>query len=203
MKTLVLFDFDGTITYKDSLIEFIMYAVGKSAFYFGMLRLSPMLVMYKLKLIHNQKAKEKMLSYFFKDISREDFNKIATQFALEQIDTIVRKKAIDKILWHQKEGHSVVMVSASIECWLRPWCEKYSIELIGTKLAFIDEKFSGMFEGKNCYGIEKENRVRQQYDLKEFDTIYAYGDSAGDKELLGLADKSFYKPFRTQSRSNR
>ncbi len=57
---------------------------------------------------------------------------------------------------------------------------------------------TGKFSTKNCYGIEKANRVQEVYNFDDYDHIYAYGDSRGDKELLELADESFYKPFRDE-----
>ena len=70
------------------------------------------------------------------------------------------------------------------------------MDLIATRLEIKDDLMTGKFLTKNCYGIEKVNRVKEAYNLDDYDCIYVYGDSRGDKELLELADKSFYKPFR-------
>ena len=117
---LALFDFDGTITTDDSLIKFIRFVVGDAKFILGMTVLSPMLITYKLKLIPNYKAKQMMLSYFFKGMSEEQFQTIAQEYSLKHIDTILRPKAMERIAWHKKQGHKIVIVSASIECWLKP-----------------------------------------------------------------------------------
>jgi HAD superfamily hydrolase (TIGR01490 family) len=193
---IALFDFDGTITTDDSLIKFIRFVVGDTKFVIGMAVLSPMLTAYKLKLIPNYKAKQYMLSYFFKGMSEEKFMKVAKEYSLKYIDTILRPKAMEKIAWHKEQGHKIVIVSASIECWLKPWCDKNDLDLIATKLQIKDGIVTGKFLAKNCYGIEKANRVQERYNLGGYDHIYAYGDSCGDKELLELADESFYKPFR-------
>jgi len=195
-KKLALFDFDGTITTKDTLIDFIQFAKGKKRFFIGMAMLSPMLIAYKLKLIKNYRAKEYMLSHFFKNITKDEFNKIAKEYSLNHIPNILREDAIKKIKWHKDRNHKLVIVSASIECWLKPWCDKNSIEIISTKLDFKNSKFTGKFATKNCYGKEKVNRIKSLYKLKDFNYIYAYGDSKGDKEMLSIANKSFYKPFR-------
>jgi len=196
LKKLALFDFDGTITTDDSLIKFIRFVIGDIKFVAGMAVMSPMLTAYKLKLIPNYKAKQYMLSYFFKGISEEKFVKVANEYSLKHIDTILRPKAMKKITWHKEQRHKVVIVSASIECWLKPWCDKNNLDLIATKIEVKDNIITGKFSTKNCYGIEKANRVQEQYNLNDYDHIYAYGDSRGDKELLELADESFYKPFR-------
>jgi len=193
---IALFDFDGTITTDDSLIKFIRFVVGDIKTLWGMICLSPMLIGYKLKFIPNYKAKQMMLSYFFKGVDEQQFKKVAEEYSLKQIDTILRPKAMKKIAWHKEQGHKVVIVSASIECWLKPWCDKNELDLIATKIEMHDGVVTGKLLTKNCYGIEKANRVSAEYNLNDYDYIYAYGDSRGDKELLALANESFYKPFR-------
>jgi phosphatidylglycerophosphatase C len=196
MKAIAFFDFDGTISTKDSLADFIQYAVGKLNYYVGLLVLSPMLMAYILKFIPNDLAKEKLLSYFFKGWNVKQFQVLAERYSLEQIDEIIRPKAIEKIRWHQNQGHQVVIVSASMDYWLRPWCGKNDLCLIATRLEVKDSKLTGRFATKNCYGLEKANRVKDTFELSLYEYIYVYGDSDGDKELLALADECFYKPFR-------
>jgi phosphatidylglycerophosphatase C len=193
---LTLFDFDGTITKKDSLVDFIQFAVGKPKYYIGLLKLSPMLLVFSLKLIPNYIAKEKLISYFFKNLIQSDFDKLAYTYSIGYLDQIVRPLAMEKIKWHQEQGHHVVIVSASMECWLKPWCNKNNLQLLATKLEVIDKKLTGKFLTKNCHGAEKVNQIKKSYNLSDYDYIYVYGDSSGDQEMLALADESFYKPFR-------
>lgn len=161
-----------------------------------MTRLSPMLMAYKLRLIPNYKAKEYTLSYFFNGMREEKFMQLANEYSLEHINAILRPKAMHKIAWHKAHGHTVVVVSASIECWLKPWCDENKLALIATKLEIKNGFVTGKLFKKNCYGIEKVNRLNELYDLSDYNYIYAYGDSYGDKELLALANEPFYKPFR-------
>lgn len=200
--SLALFDFDGTITTKDSLVDFIQYAVGKPAYWLGLLKLSPMLSAYTLKLIPNHIAKEKLIAYFFKGWNDVDFQKIADQYSLGMIDKIVRPAALQKITWHQTQGHKVVVVSASMENWLKKWCEQHDLELIATRLEIQTHKLTGQFATKNCYGIEKVNRIKEQHNLSNYRFIYAYGDSRGDKEMLDIAHQKFYKNFKSTSKQH-
>lgn len=195
MSTIAFFDFDGTITKDDSLLKFIRFVVGDARFVLGLFALSPVLVAYQFKLIPNYKAKQKMLSYFFKGMAKDEFFEVANEYSLVHIDKILRAKAMDKIKWHQEQNHTIVVVSASLECWLRPWCEKNGLELIATQLEIKEGMVTGNLRSKNCYGIEKANRIREQYDLARYEYIYAYGDSRGDREMLELADEKFYKIF--------
>ena len=192
---IVFFDFDGTLTTKDSLIDFVQYAVGKSSFYFGLISSIPMLAAYKLHFISNHAAKERFMSRFFKGWDGAYFQSIADKYSVEQIDRIIRPDAIEKVYWHKEHGHKVVVATASMEHWLKKWCEKYELDLIATRLEIQDGKLTGKFATKNCYGIEKVNRIRERYDLTDFNGIYAYGDSAGDKEMLSIANKQYYRSF--------
>jgi phosphatidylglycerophosphatase C len=106
---LALFDFDGTIIRVDSLIKFIRFVKGDLKTAWGIFILSPILVLYKLKIIPNYRAKQWLLSYFLKGMNEQDFLTISTEFSLHHIDSYVRPKAIERILWHKQQGHKVVV----------------------------------------------------------------------------------------------
>ncbi len=193
---LAIFDFDGTISNKDSMFDFIRFAVGQRSYYQGLLLLSPMLIAYVMGLLPNHIAKQKLLAYFFKGWDGNVFKQKASLYANQRLESIVRPGALQKIRWHQQKSHHVVVVTASMEYWLKPWCEKYNIDLIATKLEIKNNKLTGKWITKNCHGREKIKRLECQYQLIDYDYIYAYGDSLGDKPILNIANESYYKPFR-------
>ena len=194
-KGIAFFDFDGTITTRDTLLEFIKFAKGKRAFYSGFLYNIFYLIAYKIKLISNQEAKEKVLSYFFKDMDLIEFDKLSEAFSKKKLPSIIRHGAEKEIARLQQENFVVVIVSASPENWIRHWCKERNLILIASELEVINGKVSGKISGKNCHGEEKVRRILEKYVLKEYDEIYAYGDTKGDLPMLGLATKSFYQPF--------
>lgn len=194
-KVLAIFDFDGTITAKDTLFDFIKFYVGKQRLYMGILILSPILISFKLGIINNEKAKQILFSYFFKGKRASNFDAICQQYA-EYLPKILNQEAFGKIEWHQQQGHLVIIDSASIENWIAPWAKAMAInDVIGTKMEVMDGIITGQFDGKNCHGIEKVNRLVKRYPDYRSYTIYAYGDSNGDKELLSIADYPFYRKF--------
>ena len=109
---------------------------------------------------------------------------------------MIRKKAIEKILWHRNNGHKLVIVTASIDYWVEPWCRKIDIELISTKLQVKNNIITGLLLSKNCFGPEKVKRIKNKYQLSDYEYIYAYGNSKGDNEMLKIASEGFYKPFK-------
>jgi phosphatidylglycerophosphatase C len=195
-KRLVLFDFDGTITTKDTLLEFLFFYKGMMKVGLGLLILSPVLLAYAFKLLPNWKAKQLLLKYFIGNTDAKLFNASCREFADGKLPDLVRPKAIDMIMKHLRDGDTVVVVSASPENWVAPWCDKLGVNYLATQLDVKDNKITGDICGKNCYGPEKVSRVKSQYSLSGFDEIIAYGDSSGDREMLAIAHHNFYKPFR-------
>lgn len=196
MQKIAFFDFDGTITTKDTMLEVIKYQKGKAGFYTGFLLNAPTLISLKLKFISNQKAKETILKYFFSGTELNTFQLACDEFAIKVLPSLIRRGAIGEIDKLKKEGFVVVIVSASAENWLSEWCADNDIKLIGSRLEIKEGKVTGMLIGINCHGHEKTVRIKAEYNLSEYDEIYAYGDTGGDKPMMALATKSFYKPFR-------
>jgi HAD superfamily hydrolase (TIGR01490 family) len=194
-KQIAFFDFDGTITTKDTLLEFIKFSKGSLRFYIGFLLNSPWLVAYKLKLISNQVAKERILCFFFRKTPLSLFDQQCREFADQVIPALLRPKAMTEISQLQQQGIPVVIVSASPENWIRPWAASMQLELIATRLQITGNELTGKIEGRNCYGKEKVRRIEQLYSLSDFTDTYAYGDSSGDRPMLAVAKIAFYKPF--------
>jgi phosphatidylglycerophosphatase C len=195
-QQIAFFDFDGTITTKDTLLEFIKYSRGSFRFYAGFLLNSPWLVAYRLKVISNQKAKERIFKWFFRGCPLPAFQEQCQRFADAVIPELIRPKALEEIQKLQASGVTVVIVSASPENWIRPWADLRSIECLGTRLEVRDNALTGKIVQRNCHGEEKCARIRERFQLGEYTDIYAYGDTSGDKPMLALAAISFYKPFR-------
>lgn len=195
MKTLALFDFDGTITSEDTLFSFAKFYHGNLKFLLGLFVLSPILFLHLLHIIPNQRTKEIFLTWFFKKEDQDFFNQICINFA-KKIDTIVRPDALAELKMYLKQGSEIIVVTASPENWVKPWCTINGFSCIGTKLKISNKKITGKIDGLNCFGPEKENRIKSVLNLSQFDQIIAFGDSSGDIEMLNLAHKKFYKPFR-------
>jgi HAD superfamily hydrolase (TIGR01490 family) len=195
-KQLVLFDFDGTITSRDTLAEFMIFYRGKFKYLLGLAILSPIIAAYLFKLMPNWKSKQYFLTWFLKDENVDYFEKKCKEFSENYLPSLIRSSALESIRQYQRNGATVAVVSASAENWVKPWCDQHKIKCIGTRLEIKNKRLTGKIEGKNCHGPEKVCRVKENFTLNQFDEIIAYGDTAGDNEMLALAHQSHFKPFR-------
>jgi len=194
-KTIAAFDFDGTLTTKDSLLHFLLF---KSSPLKLLLRAVPSLyyvLMYSLKLMPNFVAKQALFSLFFRGMAITDFDRRCHLF-LTRLNGMVRPEAKEKIQWHQSMGHEVVIISASIENWIIPFAQQMGVDtVLATTIEVNSGVVTGKFLSKNCFGPEKAVRLLERFPDRENYILYAYGDSNGDRELLGMADHPFYRSF--------
>ncbi len=192
---LFLFDFDGTLTTKDTLFEFIKSSTNKPAYYAGLILFSPLFILMILGLLDNEKIKAKFLGYFFKGTSKEEMEKKGQQFVEQKLPALIRKNGIEYLRQAKKKGNHVALVSASLDIWLAPFALKENIQLICTKAGYDEGKYTTSFGSPNCKGAEKVRRVQEAIDVEGYGEIIAFGDSSGDKELLEFAHKGHYRYF--------
>lgn len=196
MKKIAAFDFDGTITRKDTLIEFLRFAGGNARLYTVFALYSPLLVLMKLKLYSNQKAKEKIFAHYFKGMPIEQFDNLCRRFFEQKGQSLIYTDAKTQIAKHKVQGNEVVVISASIENWVCHFADALRADkLLATQVEVQEGKLTGRFLTANCYGKEKVNRLLSVYPERNKYYFIAYGDSRGDKELLQFADESHYKQF--------
>ena len=187
MKQLFAFDFDGTLTTRDTLIAFIRYACGTPRFLLGFLLHAPLLVLMKLRLYSNGKAKQRLFSWFFRGMPLEAFDALCQSFASTHRH-LLRPETVCLLQQTLSEGAEVLVVSASIDNWVQPFFP--TVTVLGTQIEVIDGRLTGRFLTPNCYGQEKVRRILALYPDRSSYHLTAYGDSRGDRELLAFADEA-------------
>jgi phosphatidylglycerophosphatase C len=185
---LILFDFDGTLTTKDSLIDFLRFATSKRKFNKALTKYFFKLVAYKIRLYNGERLKKEILSFFFKGRSIEELQQLGRSYNRESVSSIIRNEIMEQLLQFQKGGHEICLVSASMDIWLKPFCEDLNIECICTEMEFISDVYSGIFATPNCNYEQKRIRVEEKYNLQDYDEVIAYGNSKGDFSLFEMAD---------------
>jgi phosphatidylglycerophosphatase C len=191
------FDFDGTLTRRETLLPFLLYTLGAVSVARHALVLAPTLAGYGLGLIRNDVAKERVLMRCLNGMSIDALRKTGGRFAAEVLPGLLREQAMQRYEWHKRQGHRCVVISASMEIYVRPWAIKAGFDdVIATRLETQEGgSISGKLSGANCYGIEKVRRLEELLGPRNAFTLYAYGDSRGDRELLSRADYAYYKNF--------
>ena len=195
MKHLVLLDFDGTITTKDTLLEVARFSTNFFTYYLKVALFIPIIILMKSKLISAQRGKELFLKLFFGHLKESNFNELCKDFAQNKVPGLTKSLAYAEIKKQVQASNRIVIVSASPENWIKPWTDALGIEVIATKLKFENDRLKGI-EGINCNGEEKVRRINELINLKEYDKVIAYGDTKGDLPMLALADEKHFKPFR-------
>ncbi|MGB9748165.1 MAG: HAD-IB family phosphatase, partial [Bacteroidales bacterium] len=125
----------------------------------------------------------------------EDFSSLCFSFNKDELNKLIYPAALASIEEYRKAGDRVLIITASAENWVKPWCDACQVECIGSKLETKDGKLTGRLLGKNCYGEEKVRRLLEVADPKMYDEFIVYGDSRGDYALGQIATRFFYRQF--------
>jgi HAD superfamily hydrolase (TIGR01490 family) len=198
------FDFDGTITTRDTLIDFILFCFGKKRVLSRVAAFVPSLAFYVLGIISNHAAKEKLFSLFFSGMDEKLYVDLCTRYSLSKINRILNPAVVKKIKWHESQGHLLVIVSASMEGWIKPWAVTNSFtEIVATVPEVRNGILTGRFATENCHGMAKVTRFLERFPNRADYFFYFYGDSSGDAEIIDLADRGFYVGNRILGRRSR
>ena len=194
MKKLYLFDFDGTLTYKDTMFLYLKF-YNSMKFYVQFVKHIPLFVLLKLKLADAEKVKKSFISSILKGESRTKIEKKSQSFFEKYQDETFRVNALEFINNIDRTQTESYIVSASLDIWVKPFAEKLEMKLLSTRAEFKNDIFTGNFIGKNCNGPEKVKRIIETVNERKFDKIIAFGDTSGDREMLSWADESHFEFF--------
>ena len=204
-----VFDFDGTITTRDTFALFLRYYAGPFPWLINILRLLPTFAAYKLGKIDRHAVKKAVIRRFFAGKLASDVESRAAQFARDVIPGLIRPAAqerIDDLLTDPNCGtESLYICSASIGPYLRSWAGSAGIQItnvMATELEINEDRITGALKGYNVWGENKVRRILDQFPPHAVKIVEAYGDTRGDWEMVHAAEASFFKPFRVTPISN-
>lgn len=193
---LVAFDFDGTMTVKDSFTSFLAWRAGSADWFMGLINLLPAAGRYALDRDRGR-LKASAVRRFLCGVSRRELEAQARTFAETHSTQLLRPDALRAWRYWRSRGATLVIVTASPEILVAPFARGLGADhLLGTRLAQDPEgRITGDIEGANCRGLEKSRRLRELFG-PEVRLAAAYGDTAGDKEMLAMAGHAGYREFR-------
>ena len=186
-------DLDGTITREDTYLEFVRYANSTAKFTIGFSLLLPIFILWRLRMVKGSYLKERTLTLFFRGMQEQEFRRLGAEFARNILPGMVMERAREEIEMHREAGNPIIVVTGSFHSWVSDWCKAEGFELLATDYEVKDCKLTGKIQGINNTGAEKVRRIRENYDLESAGTIYAYGNSRNDLEMLGIAHIKYMK----------
>lgn len=191
----VAFDFDGTLTTRDSFTDFLRWRDGAFSYGLGLARLAPA----AMRWVGNRdraQIKAAAVRTFLRGMPRALLEEEAHEFATLTAPLLLRPDALKVWRRHRSHGARMVIVTASPEIVVAPFARGLGADvLIGTKLLFDqNDRVVGCFEGNNCHGPEKAKRLREVFG-DDIRLHAAYGDSIGDREMLDMADEKYMRLF--------
>ncbi len=196
MKPIVAaFDFDVTLTTRDTFLPFLNRAFGRTRVQLAFMKLAPEAIKVILGLSDRDRFKEEIVRALFLGESVERLRMEGRNHAAEIIGWI-RPKARARIEWHRNQGHRLVMVSASLGLYLQPVSDALGFDdLLCTNPSTNHLVFDGGLQGGNCRGAEKVARLQALLGDLTAVELHAYGDSQGDREMLEIANHPNFRLF--------
>ncbi len=193
MPDVAAFDFDGTLITGGSVFGFLSSVAGRRAVLWASVTLAPRLAY--AGLVGGtvaDRTKELLFERVLAGVPLGRADEVADTFAHRHLERHLRADVRRRFDWHRRRGDRVVIVSASPELYVRVAAEQLGADaVIATRLAVDDRQvLTGRYEGLNCRGEEKIQRLRRWIDQAHPDTerVWAYGNSRGDLKMLAAAD---------------
>lgn len=192
-RRIAAFDFDGTLTRRDTLVPFLVYACGRSQVASALAAAGPGAVSGRFRPApdgrhHRDRTKERLLARLFAGEEAARVADAGVAYAA-RLPSQLRTDMNERLTWHQAEGHEVVIVSASLHVYLDPFAADHRIDhVLAVGLESDDQgRLTGRLLGPNVRGAEKAVRLRAWLDGDQPLHLWAYGNSSGDDELLEMA----------------
>jgi HAD superfamily hydrolase (TIGR01490 family) len=188
-RTVAAFDFDGTLTHHDSLVPFLMRVRGRAAVMRALVSSAPVLLASATGRESRERGKEALLIATVNGWWVDELGPAVDEYAREVVEKRLRPDRVERLRWHQEQGHEVVLVSASPELYVGRVGELLGCAgVIATQLE-VDRRgrLTGRLFGDNVWGVEKE-RLLREWLAGDAVRLYAYGDSDGDAQMLAMAD---------------
>lgn len=195
LKRVHLFDFDGTLTFRDSLIVFAVHARGRLMTWVVLGLLALPIALSRVGLFGKDSVKVVFFRLLFGGMDESRFESLCSSFA-ERHAGLIRPAGQRVLRRCVDAGERVVIVSASVDRWIRPFfADLPTLEYLCTEIEVVNGRLTGRFSTPNCNREEKVRRVSELIPDRSGLWLTAYGDSPGDYPLFRYADEYRLRPF--------
>lgn len=194
-RRLALFDFDGTLTIRDSMLLFFRMADPGGLGWWRFLWSLPGVVLQHG--IGREVVKKALVKAFLGGKSAEELGELGERFVREVLPRHLNAPVLEAMRRLSGEGARVVIVSAALDVWLGPFARQEKADCLCTELDYTGGTFRGAWRTPNCRGPEKRTRLLADGfptapAERERVWVIAYGNSRGDQEMLTMADEAWW-----------
>jgi phosphatidylglycerophosphatase C len=188
-RPIAAFDFDGTITQRDTLLGYLLAVGGPGRVAASLGRHATGMARGLRDDAARDAAKERVVGHVVRGRSLDELDDAGGRYAATLLSRF-RPDVVERIEWHRTEGHELVIVSASLVHYLRPVAASLGFDdVIGVELEFDESRVAtGRLARANVRGPQKEARLREWWGDRPATELWAYGNSSGDEDLLAMAD---------------
>lgn len=190
---LALFDFDGTLTGRETFPLFLRAVTPRARVVAGSVVFAPLVLGYRLGWISGSVTRAAIVRLALSGLRADAVAAAGERFAQSVLPDLLRPQALARLQWHRGRGDTIAVVSGAFDAYLAPWCRAQELTLFCSSLEQRDGCLTGRYRGTQCVAAEKARRVREHYDLGRFAAIHAYGDTPEDRELPNLATHRHYR----------
>lgn len=195
---LAAFDFDGTISRKDTLIPFLLRATGRARFASGWRQVVAAGARGRVDLRDRDAVKAELIEHLLADRLEADLREAGERYARDLLsEDRLRPLVVDRLRAHRERGDTCVIVSASLVYYLEPIAREFGVHgVVGVEPEVCDGRLTGSLCRPN---VRAEQKVVQldawlsaQDLVPETGHRSAYGNTSGDHALLRAADHRYW-----------
>jgi HAD superfamily hydrolase (TIGR01490 family) len=180
-----IFDVDGTLIARDSLERIFLRFLWR----YGELRGRDLarLVGGAFQALAAGRSPLKANKAYLRGKRAEQIKLLARDCCAQEITRRLLPRALERLRWHQRAGHQIVLLSGTLDLLLKPLAESLQVEArAGTELETAAGRLTGRIAGRHIYGPAKVESAMALSRARAFDLArsFAYGDHYTDRFLL-------------------
>jgi phosphatidylglycerophosphatase C len=193
LSSQALYDFDGTITSKDTTVLLLV----------ALLKLRPWrffgLIWFLFRMfvasdnVSKQGYKNKAIGYLIKGLSGMRLS-VALKDFKNKVKFLYRPSVLNSIDQAIQDGCTVLIVTASPSFAISDCVSDLPVEVLGTEFEKKENIYTGLLKSENCYGKEKVNRINEWATSKKIvlNVQSAWSDHFSDFDMLSLSAKRYW-----------
>jgi phosphatidylglycerophosphatase C len=186
LDPVAVWDVDGTLTRADTMLPFLRRVAGPAAVTAALV---PAIGLHLTGTGRRVEAKAALLRRVLGGRVASDVDRVAREYAEHVVRHRMRSDAVRRWQWHRRHGHRLVLVSASLDLYLRHLGEHLGAdEVICTRMAVVGGRLTGEMSGTSCRGPEKAVRLADYLQGHPGNPVRVYADSAADRPMMMVGD---------------